>query len=164
MNATAVGYTLYPGSLREQEMYREFGKIVEEAHEVGMAAIAWAYPRGSGVQDDLDTDTIAYGARIAAELGADMVKLKYNEDAEGFKWVIKNACKAKVLVSGGKKKSDSLKELEIAKEVLDLGATGIAIGRNVWQSDNPKGFAKAIADIVHKNKKAQDVYDKYLKQ
>ena len=163
MNATAVGYTLYPGSLREQEMYREFGRIVEEAHEVGMSAIAWAYPRGSGVENDLDTDTIAYGARIAAELGADMVKLKYNDDREGFPWVIRNACKSHVLVSGGHK-TDSLKELEIAKEVLELGATGIAIGRNVWQSSNPKGMAKALSDVVFRKKNPADVYNKYMKE
>ena len=160
MNATAVGYTLYPGSIHEQEMYREFGRIVEEAHNAGLPVIAWAYPRGNTITNELDTDTIAYSARIAAELGADMIKLKYNHDPEGFAWIVANAGKAKILVSGGDR-IEPEHALRAYKEALDAGASGIAVGRNAWQSETPDAFSRALARVVFENASVEDALAEY---
>ncbi len=161
MGAKAVGYTIYPGSVFEQQMYVELGRIIEEAHKENLKVIVWSYPRGANV-DEMNTDVIAYAARIASEFGADFIKLKYNYDKEGFKWILKNSGRAKVLVSGGSKKS-LREEFEIISEVLSLGAHGIAIGRNVWQDDKPISFSKAIESLIFKNysvDKALEVYNK----
>ncbi len=161
LGAKAVGYTIYPGSKYEQQMYVELGRIIEEAHKENLKVIVWSYPRGNNV-DEMNTDVIAYAARIASELGADYIKLKYNNDKPGFEWILKNSGKAKVLVSGGSKKSLK-EEFEIIKEVLSLGASGIAIGRNVWQDEKPISFSKAIEGLVFKNysvEKALEVYNK----
>ena len=75
LGAKAVGYTIYLGSGFESKMLAEFGRIQEEAHERGIAAIAWIYPRGAAVQNDTSKETVAYAARTGLELGADAVKI-----------------------------------------------------------------------------------------
>ena len=161
IGAKAVGYTIYPGSVYEQKMFVELGRIIEEAHKENLKVVVWAYPRGNNI-DELNTDVIAYAARIASELGADYIKLKYNGDKPGFEWILKNSGKAKVLVSGGSKKSIK-EEFEIIREVVSLGADGVAIGRNVWQDEKPLSFSKAIESIIFKNytvDKALELYNK----
>ncbi|GIU70386.1 MAG: aldolase [Candidatus Woesearchaeota archaeon] len=102
LGAVAVGYTIYTGSPNEPDMFAEFSKIVEQAHDYGVPVIAWMYPRGSGI-DEKNNNILAYSARVGLELGADMIKIKYNNDPEGFKWVVKCAASTKVLVAGGDK-------------------------------------------------------------
>lgn len=161
IGASAVGYTLYPGSEYEAEQFAEFGKVVEEAHNKGIPVIAWIYPRGKAISNDVTTEILAYSARIALELGADFVKLKYNHDIEGYKWVVKNAGKTRVLTAGGEKESERV-FLEKTYEILKSGATGLAIGRNIWQSKNPFSLTHALKEIVFNNKKVEDVLH-YLK-
>ncbi len=156
IGASAVGYTIYPGSDREPEMFQEFGKIVERAHDYGIPVVAWMYPRGQSVRNDLATDILAYSARIGLELGADFVKLKYNEDLEGYKWVVKNAGRARLMTAGGQKKPPKA-FLQEAEDIMKTGATGMAVGRNIWQSTKPFGISHALREIILKNKKASDV-------
>lgn len=136
LGAMAVGYTIYLGSSKEQEMFREFGYICEQARRRGMKSVCWMYPRGIHIKNELDTDTLAYAARIAMELGADVVKLKHNGDVEGMKWVVKSAGKAKVVIAGGSKTSDE-EFIKLVEDSLEAGAVGLAVGRNVWQHEDP---------------------------
>ncbi|MCD6589746.1 fructose-bisphosphate aldolase [Candidatus Woesearchaeota archaeon] len=154
LGADAVGYTIYVGSHEEPEMLTEFSSIVEKAHEYGIPVVAWAYPRGSGI-NELDTDTIAYAVRIAMELGADMIKTYYNGDKEGLKWIIKNAGKARLVIAGGEKIPD-MQFLKRTEEVLSVGADGIAVGRNIFQSKRPFTLSKALAKIVFHNSTAEE--------
>jgi fructose-bisphosphate aldolase, class I len=156
LGASAVGYTLYPGSENEAKEFAEFGKIVDEAHDRGLPVIAWVYPRGKAVPNDETTDIIAHAARIGLELGADFVKLKYNHDIEGYKWVVKNAGRTRVLTAGGEKESEE-EFLKKTKEILTTGASGLAIGRNIWQSKNPYSLTHALREIIFKNKNVEDV-------
>ena len=146
LGASAVGYTIYLGSNHEQLMFREFAKIVREAHEYGLTAICWMYPRGPHIKDDLSTETLAYGARIAHELGADVVKLKYNGDLEAMKWVVKCAAKTKVVFAGGSKVNEA-EFLKLAQTMNETGAIGLAVGRNIFQSDRPLKMAKDLVRI-----------------
>lgn len=154
LGADAVGYTIYVGSHEEPEMLKEFSEIVEKAHDYGIPVVAWAYPRGSGV-NELDTNTIAYAVRIAMELGADMIKTYYNGSPEALKWIIKNAGRAKLVIAGGEKVQD-LQFLKITEEVLNAGADGIAVGRNVFQSKRPFTLSKALSKIVFHNATAEE--------
>ncbi|MFW5865886.1 MAG: class I fructose-bisphosphate aldolase [Nanoarchaeota archaeon] len=151
LGADAVGYTVYDGSRREPEMFHEFGRVVEEAHDYGLPVIAWMYPRGKAIQNDEDTNILAYSARIGLELGADFIKLKYNGDKEGFKWVVKNAGRARVLAAGGSKAGHQ-EFLQHSKEVVEAGATGVAVGRNIWQDPKPFGLSQALRDVIFNNK------------
>lgn len=151
LGAVGVGYTIYLGSSKEQEMFVEFSKICEEAHRLGLQAICWMYPRGTNIKDEMSTETIAYGARIAMELGADVVKLKYNGDKEGFKWVVANAGKTKVIIAGGSKK-DSLDFLKDVDNSIDSGGVGVAVGRNAWQSDEPLEISEKLKKVIFERK------------
>ena len=103
LGAKAVGYTIYLGSQLEGEMFAEFGKLQEQAHEHGIPAIAWVYPRGQAVQNDTSKEIVSYAARVGLELGADAVKIKYTGDPQTFSWAVKAAGKAHVYMSGGPK-------------------------------------------------------------
>ncbi len=156
LGAKAVGFVIYDGSEQEPKMFEQFGKIVEEAHDLGIPVIAWMYPRGKSIPNELSTEVLAYSARIGLELGADIIKIKYNDDVEGYKWVIRNAGRAKIVVAGGNKRSN-IDFLKMVQDIMISGATGIAVGRNVWQSEKPIALSKAIREIIHDGKSAKDV-------
>jgi class I fructose-bisphosphate aldolase len=150
LGADAVGYTIFIGSPYEHYMTSEFSKIVEEAHDHGIPVVAWMYPRGRFVADDKAADITAYAARVGLELGADIVKLRYNEDLPGFKWVVKSAGKAKVVAAGGFHITDE-KLLQHTRDIMDAGAIGAAIGRNIWQSEKPLKTIRALKSIIFDN-------------
>jgi fructose-bisphosphate aldolase, class I len=84
---------------------------------------------------------------LALELGADFVKVPYTGDPESFSWVVKAAGEVKVLVQGGSKKTEAELFTEI-KGFMSAGASGMAVGRNIWQSKDPVEISRKIADIV----------------
>jgi class I fructose-bisphosphate aldolase len=144
LGAKGVGYTVYPGSQHENKMFKEFGKIVEEAHSEGIPVIAWMYPRGHGV-NEYGGKELAYAARIGLELGADIIKMKYNNKPKDLKWCVKVAGRARIVIAGGKRKGDFL---QMVDEVMRAGVAGVAVGRNVWQGDNPMKITKDIKKRV----------------
>lgn len=163
IGAVAVGYTIYTGSPNEPEIFKEFSKVVEDAHDYGIPVIAWMYPRGPGI-DENNTDILAYSARVGLELGADMLKMKYNNDFEGFKWVVKCAAGAKVLVAGGDK-VDEQHFLQKSEEIMKTGVIGMAVGRNVWQHNYPLAVTKALRAIVYDgltSQEAEKIYEEEI--
>jgi fructose-bisphosphate aldolase, class I len=155
LGACAVGYTIYTGSPAEPEIFSEFSKIVEQAHNYGMPVIAWMYPRGPAIKNQYDTNILAYSARVGLELGADILKIKYNNDIEAFKWVVKCAGRAKVMVAGGDKVTEA-EFLRKSEDIMKTGVVGMAVGRNVWQHDFPLPLTKALRKIVFDKKTAQE--------
>ena len=151
LGAVAVGYTIFLGSAHDEEMFVEFGRIVEEAHHNKMAAIAWVYPRGEYVKDIESPEITAYAARIGLELGADMVKIKYCGSTNSFKKVVEAPGKTKVVLSGGPKLEREEEFLEVVKSVMNAGGIGAAVGRNVWQHPKPLEITKKIKDIIFEN-------------
>ncbi len=147
LGAAAVGYTVYWGSKYEKYMVREFGKIEEEAHSLGLPVVMWSYPRGKTIADDESPEIVAYAARAAFEMGADIVKLKYPDDDSKLDWVVKSADKTKVFLAGGKK-LESINIEQHVKKAIDAGFSGMAVGRNIWQSDNPVERIKEIKNII----------------
>lgn len=148
LGAKAVGYTIYLGSSYEHEMLAEFGSIQEEAHKRGIAAIAWVYPRGAAIQNDTTKEVVSYAARAALELGADAAKVKYTGDSESFSWAVKAAAGMKVFMSGGPKASTDQAFLQQVRGAMDAGATGLAVGRNVWQHSDPLAMAGHLKKII----------------
>ena len=147
LGASAVGYTIYIGSAHEAEMIEDFEKIEKKAHEKGLPVVAWIYPRGKSVKNDVSREMISYAARVGLELGADVVKLKYGGRPEDLSWAVKSAGRAKVVVAGGTKKGDK-EFLRQVKDIMKAGAVGLAIGRNVWQHPKPLEITKKIKKIV----------------
>ena len=154
IGAKAVGYTIYLGSAFDGEMFQEFGRIQEEAHENGIPAIAWIYPRGQAVQNDTSKEIVAYAARVGLELGADAVKIKYTGDPESFSWAVKSAGKAHVYMSGGPKAPTDEDFLRQVRGVMAAGGTGLAVGRNVWQNENPLKIAESLKKVIFADRKS----------
>ena len=141
-------------------MLKTFAKVVEEAHAHGLPVVAWMYPRGPGVKS-MSNETLAYVARIGLELGADIIKCKFNGDYDNLKWLVRCAGKTKVVISGGEK-ADELGFLTETQKLLDCGAVGRAVGRNVWQSEKPYALCRALRSVVWEGKTAAEAAH-YLK-
>jgi class I fructose-bisphosphate aldolase len=167
LGADAIGYTLYVGSPAQTEDFIQLGRIREEADRYAMPVIVWSYPRGSAVEAKGGQETlyaIEYAARVANELGADVVKLNLPKCDEGrlktpkeyaaIEWdnhsdadvtritqrVVAAAGRALVLFSGGSKLGDE-DLLAKAHACMAGGATGLIFGRNLWQREWPEALA-----------------------
>ncbi|MFB6204876.1 MAG: class I fructose-bisphosphate aldolase [Candidatus Nanohaloarchaea archaeon] len=153
LGADAVGYTMYAGSIHEDEMWKEFREVQEEARKYGVPVVMWAYPRGKGIEEnpdydgDTDPDVIAYAARLGLELGADMVKVKYPGSREDMEHVVDVTGKTKVVMSGGSKRSDEA-FLEDVQNTIDAGANGLAVGRNIFQREEPDEILDELEKVI----------------
>jgi class I fructose-bisphosphate aldolase len=160
LGADAVGYTVYVGSPRQDVEIREYGKVRQECERFGMPLVVWAYPRGRGIEAKGGKGTLFaqdYAARVAEELGADVVKLhepaaepgaspepyrSLREDAATrLRRVVGSAGKVMVLFSGGVKQDDDAAVLRKVRLYMECGATGVMFGRNMWLRD----FDSALA-------------------
>jgi class I fructose-bisphosphate aldolase len=148
LGAKGVGFTIYPGSEYEAQMMREFGPLQEEAHAKGLPVIGWMYPRGKHVLGREDNPVIvSYAARLGLELGCDFVKVHYTGSVDSFTTVVKSAGKVGVFVSGGVKTVDKAILAE-TQEAMAAGAVGLAVGRNVWQNEDPVGMSRKLAQVI----------------
>jgi class I fructose-bisphosphate aldolase len=148
VGADAVGFTLYGGSNNEIEMAEEFRDAHERAREHDLPVVMWSYPRGQGLKNDKKPGVIAYAARKALELGADVAKVKYPGSREAMEHVVEMAGKTKVIMSGGSKRSDR-EFLENVEAVIDAGGAGLAVGRNVFQRENPTRILDALEQVIY---------------
>ncbi len=148
VGASSVGFTLYGGSNYEIEMTEEFREVQESARENDLPVVMWSYPRGQGLKNDTKSDVIAYASRLALELGADVAKVKYPGSKAGMEKAVRMAGKTKVIMSGGSKRSDRA-FLESVKAVMDAGGSGLAVGRNVWQRENPERILDSLERIIY---------------
>jgi class I fructose-bisphosphate aldolase len=165
LGCVAIGYTIYPGSERRNEMYEDLRELTLEAKRKGLAVVVWSYPRGSGLSKDGETaiDIAAYAAQIACQLGAHIVKIKpptaHIEQAEAKKAIEKanipiatladrvRYCvqaafggRRIVIFSGGAAKGND----EVLEEVRQLqagGSFGSILGRNAFQRPHDQGVA-----------------------
>ncbi|MEF8778411.1 MAG: class I fructose-bisphosphate aldolase [Natronomonas sp.] len=147
LGASSVGFTLYGGSNHEIEMAEEFKNAQEAAREHDLPVVMWSYPRGQGLKNDTKPSTIAYAARLALELGADVAKVKHPGSRSAMEDAVRMAGKTKVVMSGGSKTSDRA-FLESVKQTIDAGGKGLAVGRNVWQRENPKRILDALEAVI----------------
>ena len=160
LGADAVGYTLYVGSPRQDEGIREFQRVRQDCERLGMPVVMWSYPRGRAVDAKGGKGTLYaqdYAARVAEELGADVVKLHEPEaDNERcpepyrslretpparLRRVVRSAGKVLVLFSGGVKQDDDQAVLRKVRLYMESGATGVMFGRNMWL----RSFDHAVA-------------------
>lgn len=122
--------------------------MVESAHNVGLPVIVESVLWGTRVSEQKDPEMLAFGARTAAELGADIVKTEYSGDAGTMKDIV-NGCPVPVLVLGGSKTNNPEALWQGTRDAIAAGAKGVIYGRNVWQSDDPIGVSRLLRDIIH---------------
>ncbi len=173
LGADAIGYTSYIGSPRQDEDFIQFGTVRREAERAGIPVIMWAYPRGKFMEQKGGRDSlyaVDYAARVAQELGADVVKVNYPKvdeekralypkeykdlklgKLEMLSHVVASAGRTLTLMSGGSKRNDDelYDDVQVA---LDAGVTGFIFGRNMWQ----RRFADALEVAAKITKMTQD--------
>jgi len=157
MGADAVSIHVNIGADSEARMLADLGRIAVECMEWGMPLLAMMYPRGRKIENEHQVDYVSLAARVAAELGADIVKTVYTGDPDSFREVTRG-CPAPVVVAGGSKTSD-LSTLEMIEGAMEGGAAGISIGRNAFQHPTPDRFIAAAALIVHRGRSAKEAYE-----
>ena len=155
LGADAVGYTLYVGSPRQDLDLAQMRTVREDCERFGMPLIVWSYPRGSAIDKKGGKDSfyaIDYAARMAMEMGADVVKLNmpkrgdsdkdapepYNEmdvsQEEAIRQCVESAGRALVVLSGGSRVDDEM-VVGNTRAVMQAGGSGVIFGRNVWQRE-----------------------------
>lgn len=149
LGADAVSVHVNVGSKTEAYQLRKLGEISKIAGEWGMPLLAMMYPRGDGI-NQFDEKAVALAARVGAELGADIIKTNFTGDVESFRRVV-DGCPVPVVVAGGPKMGSDEDILRMVRMAMDAGARGVAIGRNIFQANNPTKMTRAISMIVHDN-------------
>ena len=98
----------------------------------------------------MTSDNVAYAARVAAELGVDIIKTFYTGDPDSYRKVIES-CPARVVISGGPKMSNIEDVFRMTRDGIGAGAAGVTFGRNVWQHNDPQAVMQALKGIIHGN-------------
>ena len=155
MGADAVSMHVNIGADSEAQMLTDLGHVAIECMEWGVPLLAMMYPRGRNIDDEHAVEHVRLAARVAAELGADLVKTNYTGDPDTFREVTRG-CPVPVVVAGGSK-TDDLTTLELIEGSMEGGAAGLSIGRNAFQHAKPASFVRACAKIVHEGMGAAEV-------
>jgi len=156
LNAAAVGLSIFVGSDYEKQTLENLAMLVNECEDYGIPVMAV-----TAVGKELEKRTARYLAlscRIAAELGAKIVKTYYCDD--GFEKVV-DGCPVPVVIAGGPKCESELEVFEFVHDGLEKGAIGVNLGRNVWQNPHPVAMMMALNGIIHGGltpKQAMDLY------
>ncbi len=170
LGCSAIGYTIYPGSTEAGRMYEQISALAEEAKQAGLAVVIWSYPRGSQLSKEGETaiDVVAYAAQLAAQLGANIIKVKLpsahiEQDAarkvyesakipietlaDRVRHVVQSSFDGRriVIFSGGGKATDE-QVLEQIRAIRDGGGFGSIIGRNSFQ--RPKAEAVKLLRTI----------------
>lgn len=145
MGADAVSVHLNLGGDDERKSLNDVGVISEQCSSWGMPLIVMSYP--SDVSKMYDRDTIAHCARVASELGADIVKVPYTGDRKSFRYAVEGAA-APVVVAGGPKMSSDSDFLNMVHGAMEAGCIGVSAGRNVFQHEDVRKMTAAVRSIV----------------
>lgn len=152
MNVSAIAIQVYVGGEYETRTIHNMTKLVDIGLRYGIPVLAV-----TAVGKDMvrDAKYFRLACRICAELGAQFVKTYYvNEDFN----TITASCPVPVVMAGGKKLPE-LDALTMAYKAIQEGASGVDMGRNIFQSDAPKAMMTAILKVVHENMKPAQAYE-----
>ena len=130
--------------------------FAKECRKVGLPLIIEPMAVGAQVTGVNVTEILISSARIAAEIGADALKIPYTNDVKSFKKLVDEAG-VPVLVLGGAKSDDPRDALELAEEALLAGASGTVFGRNVTKAKDPKKMVSDICALVHEGKSIDEI-------
>ena len=156
LNVAAVGISIFVGSEYERDSLLNLSKLVDEGEKYGIPVMAV-----TAVGKELekrDARYLSLSSRIAAELGARIVKTYWCQD---FDKVV-SGCPVPVVMAGGPKVDTEFEVFEFVHDGMEKGAIGVNLGRNVWQNEYPVAMIKALRDIIHKKatvKEANDIFE-----
>jgi len=154
INASAITCSVYIGGEYEKETIENLSKLVNYGEDYGIPVMAV-----TAVGKDMDKDAryLGLASRICVEIGAHMIKTYY---CKNFKEVVEACGNVPVVIAGGKKQPEK-DALQMAYNAIQDGASGVDMGRNIFQSDNPIGMIKAVRAIVHDGMSVDDAFKIY---
>ncbi|MBN3038173.1 MAG: 3-hydroxy-5-phosphonooxypentane-2,4-dione thiolase [Candidatus Omnitrophica bacterium] len=150
LNVAAVAFSIYIGAKYEHQTLVGLSNLINQAQEYGIPVLAV-----TAVGKELakrDVKFLSLSCRIAAELGAQIIKTYYCED---FQKVVESS-PVPLVIAGGPKLKTETDALQLAYDALKSGAIGVDMGRNIWQSRNSLAMIKSIRHIVHENASVED--------
>jgi fructose-bisphosphate aldolase/2-amino-3,7-dideoxy-D-threo-hept-6-ulosonate synthase len=158
IGADAIASMAFPGTARESQNAEKVGKITQECEKLGMPHVCETLPpeiidyhfKSEAKRQWPSVEHVKFVARVAAELGADVVKSYYTGNPDSFREVVE-CCPVPVIVLSGPGAGNPNELLKIVHDVMASGAAGVIMGRNIWQSDRPAAMIEAIAKIVHED-------------
>jgi len=151
LNVCAVAAQVYIGSEYEHQSINNIIKLVDAGNRYGIPTLAVT---GVGKEMARDARYFSLASRIAAEMGAQFVKTYFVE--EGFEKVTAS-CPVPIVIAGGKKLPEH-EALEMCFRAIDQGASGVDMGRNIFQSSAPLAMLKAVKKVVHEKMSAREAY------
>lgn len=141
----------FPGSKWEDKILKDLSRNIHDCNKWGIPLTAEMLPRGfEGGEDARTPESITFACRMGAEMGADIIKTVYTGDPETFKELCESVY-VPVVILGGSKRVSEEKLLRDIKDAISAGGAGIAMGRNIWNHEDPARFASAIAKIIHED-------------
>jgi putative autoinducer-2 (AI-2) aldolase len=155
LNVAAVGVSIFVGSDYEKETLNNLSELVNQCENYGIPVMA--VTAVGKETEKREARYLALACRIAAELGARVVKTYWCNDFEK----VVNGCPVPVIMAGGPKCETEKEVFEFVHDGMQKGAIGINLGRNVWQDAHPAAMARALQAIIHKKasiKDAQEIY------
>ena len=156
LNVAAVGISIFVGTDYEHESLLNLSKLVDDGEKYGIPVMA--VTAVGKEMEKRDARYLALCCRIAAELGAHVVKTYWCEEFEK----VTEGCPVPVVMAGGPQVDTELEIFEFVHDGIQKGAVGVNLGRNVWQNDFPVAMIKALRAVIHENatpKEAQELYD-----
>ena len=157
LNVSAVGISVFVGSDYEKESLLNLAKLVDEGERYGIPVMA--VTAVGKEMEKRDARYLALACRIAAELGARVVKTYWCEDFEK----VTGGCPVPVVMAGGPQVDTEFEVFEFVHDGMQKGSIGVNLGRNIWQNEFPVAMIKAIRAVVHENatqEQAQEIYEK----
>jgi DhnA family fructose-bisphosphate aldolase class Ia len=146
LGADALAVSAFPGSQDEADTLQNLALVAGEAHEWGLAVLGEMVPGGFDSPAEMRTaQSVAIASRIGAELGADVIKTPY---VTGFE-AVTDSSYVPVVILGGAKRGKERDMLTDIRSAIDVGASGVAIGRNIFQADKPAAMVSAVAAMIH---------------
>ncbi|HEY32013.1 MAG TPA: 3-hydroxy-5-phosphonooxypentane-2,4-dione thiolase [Dehalococcoidia bacterium] len=158
LNVSAVGLSIFVGSDYEKDSLLNLSQLVNEGERYGIPVMAV-----TAVGRELekrDARYLAMACRIAAELGARVVKTYWCEDFEK----VTTGCPVPVILAGGPQVDTEREVFDFVYDGLQKGAIGVNLGRNIWQNDHPIAMIKAIRAVVHEKSTPQEAEELFNKE
>jgi len=153
LNVSGVAYSILVGADFERDTLLGMTEYIDGAERYGIPVLAV-----TAVGKDMKKDVryLSLASRMAAELGAHIVKTYFCEDFEK----IIDSCPVPVVIAGGKKQPEK-DALKMAYDAIQAGAIGVDMGRNVFQSTDPVGMIKAVNAIIHKGVTTKEAFEMF---
>lgn len=150
LNVAAVAVSIFVGGEYEKQSLMNLSNLVDAGERYGIPVLAVT---AVGKEMGRDARYLSLACRIAAELGAHFVKTYYCESFE----TIVSSCPVPVVIAGGKKLPER-EALQLAYEAIHKGASGVDMGRNIFQSESPVAMIKAVRAVVHEHASVEEAY------